>query len=284
MKNLNEQVGRIKSMMGLIMEQSAQPQCNNAGCSGTYSGPEFQNGIDVAHKYSNIMANAVGMKLKQLYDSGTYVKVDLDNIKMSATSVNNGENSNPTVVKITIPFVKVSDKCDAYTSFDHVGGWGHTPELGRRKSELSSALIPGETFDISQEKNTNLRSPNFPDGSLNEYWIQWKEKTRQSDCAGLSTKQVTITGNSVNNLRDNLKTKTSGATIDLNTVKININSLNVTYNTGNTKIQNMSLIFDDQGQLENRLPSIRKNNPTMIEKPEWKGKVGNLDWIFVVIK
>jgi hypothetical protein len=45
----------------------------------------------------------------------------------------------------------------------------------------------------------------------------------------------------------------------------------------------MSLIIDDQGQLENRLPNIRKQNPTMVEKKEWKGKVGNIQWIFVII-
>jgi hypothetical protein len=179
----------IHKMYGLIMEQAKTPVCNEDGCSGTYKGPEFDNNRDVAHKYSNTMANAVGNKLKELYDAGTYVKVDMEAITMSATSVHNDTNSNPTEVTITIPFVKVTDKCDAYTSFDHVGGWGHTPELEIRKSELSSALIPGETFDISQEKNTNPNSPNFPDGSLNEYWIQWKEKTRQSNCVGGPTKK-----------------------------------------------------------------------------------------------
>jgi hypothetical protein len=178
----------IHKMYGLIMEQAKTPVCNEDGCSGTYNGPEFDSNGDVAHKYSNTMANAVGNKLKELYDAGTYVKVDMVAIKMLATSVHNNTNSNPTEVTITIPFVKVTDKCDAYTSFDHVGGWGHTPELERRKNELKSLLIPGETFDISKEKNTNPNSPNFPDGSLNEYWIQWKEKTRQSNCASITNK------------------------------------------------------------------------------------------------
>ena len=189
----------IRKMYGLIMEQAETPVCNDAGCSGTYKGPEFDDNGDVAHKYSNTMATAVGNKLKELYDAGTYVKVDMEKIKMSATSVHNNENSNPTVVTITIPFVKVTDKCEAYTSFDHVGGWGHTPELDKRKTELKKLLIPGETFDVSEEKNTNPNSPDFPDGSLNEYWIQWKEKTRQSNCKGAVIKKETQPNQQTNN-------------------------------------------------------------------------------------
>jgi hypothetical protein len=195
----------IHKMYGLIVEQAETPVCNDAGCYGTYKGPEFDNNGDVAHKYSNTMANAVGNKLKELYDAGTYVKVNMQAITMLATSVHNNKNSNPTEVTITIPFIKVTDKCDAYTSFDHVGGWGHTPELERRKTELKSLLIPGETFDISEEKNTNPNSPNFPDGSLNEYWIQWKEKTRQSNCVGAST-QTNQQKPTQNKPKENIKT------------------------------------------------------------------------------
>jgi hypothetical protein len=115
--------------------------------------------------------------------------------------------------------------------------------------------------------------------------VNYKQSFFAIEGGGQQTnKPIIITGSSINNLRDNLKTGTSGATIDFNSIKINIDSLSVTYSLGNTKIQNMSLIFDDQGQLENRLPNIRKQNSTMIEKPEWKGKVGNVDWMFVIIK
>jgi len=211
----------IRRMYGLIVEQAETPVCNDAGCSGTYKGPEFDNNGDVAHQYSNTMANAVGIKLKELYDAGTYVKVNMEAITMSATSVHNGENSNPTVVTITIPFIKVTDKCEAYTSFDHVGGWGHTPALERRKTELKSLLIPGETFDISKEKSTNPNSPNFPDGSLNEYWIQWKEKTRQSNCVGTTNKnQPNQTNQQQNKSKENIKTIINPFRVDYDKISI----------------------------------------------------------------
>ncbi len=76
--------------------------------------------------------------------------------------------------KLSIPFIAVKEKCDAYTSFDHVGGWNHKPSLSKRKAELKKALINGQYLDISDLKTT-------PEG-LQEYWIQWKNKIVQSDC------------------------------------------------------------------------------------------------------
>ncbi|WP_144666965.1 hypothetical protein [Dokdonia sp. Hel_I_53] len=34
--------------------------CTNNGCTGKYSGPEFIDGDDVAHQFSNEMSAAVG--------------------------------------------------------------------------------------------------------------------------------------------------------------------------------------------------------------------------------
>jgi hypothetical protein len=105
----------------------------------------------------------------------------------------------------------------------------------------------------------------------------WDNSLNQTD------EPIKIVGDGFNDLRSKLKSETSGITIDENSVEIDINTYTVTYNTGSKKIQNMSLIIDDQGQLENRLPNIRKQNPTMVEKNEWKGQVGNIEWIFVII-
>ena len=105
----------------------------------------------------------------------------------------------------------------------------------------------------------------------------WNNSFNQTD------ESIKIVGDGFNDLRSKLKSETSGVMIDENSVKIDIDTYTVTYNTGNKKIQNMSLIIDDQGQLENRLTNIRKQNPTMVEKKEWKGKVGNIEWIFVII-
>ncbi len=144
--------------------------CDEQGCRGVYSGPEFISGSDVAHQFSNKMSGKVGDKLKEHYEKGEYVKVDFSNIAMSTKGMGSGS----VTYKLSIPFITVLEKCEAYTSFDHVGGWNHKPSLSSRKKELSKALMPGQELDISELKIT-------PEG-LEEYWIQWKNKEKQSDC------------------------------------------------------------------------------------------------------
>ncbi len=144
--------------------------CTDSSCYGTYSGPEFEKGSDVAHQFSNEMSAKVGDKLKQLYKNRKYSKVDFSKIKMSTKGMGSGS----VVYKLDIPFKRVGEKCDAYTSFDHVGGWDHSPALSERKKQLKSALLIGESLDISELKATRE--------GLQEYWIQWKNKKLQADC------------------------------------------------------------------------------------------------------
>lgn len=254
--NLQENILRIKEVMGLLNEQQTtttsyvlpqghvEPTCTDAGCKGEYRGPQFlkSDGSDVAHKYSNTMSNYVGIKLKELYNRGIYVKVDLKSIVMTADPVQYGENYNQTHVTIDIPFIRVKNKCDAYTSFDHVGGWGHTHKinLSGRKSKLSSLLLDGETLDVSDLKMTHKNV----NESLNEYWIQWKNKTTQSDCVNNSPsngQQVTVTGISYIDLRNKIISQSTDSSIDVNSIKVNMDKFEITYNLGQTKINKISL-------------------------------------------
>ena len=152
------------------MSNKTEIQCSEKGCFGTYEGPEFINGSDIAHQFSNKMSKSVGDKLKELYNEGSYSKVSFSEITMTTK----GMGSGMVIYTLSIPFLSVPKKCDAYTSFDHVGGWNHSPALLRRKQELNALLMEGHQLDISELKIT-------PEG-LQEYWIQWKNKTTQSDC------------------------------------------------------------------------------------------------------
>jgi hypothetical protein len=151
--------------------------CTDSSCVGTYIGSEFYLGDDIAHQFSNIICKSVGDKLKELYRKGNYSKVDFSKILISTEGMGTGN----VIYKITIPFSKVKEKCEAYTSFDHVGGWNHAPALSGRKTQLKSILLKGETLNISNLIRTNE--------GLQEYWIQWKNKEIQSDC-GLDDKVV----------------------------------------------------------------------------------------------
>ncbi len=145
--------------------------CTDSSCIGTYEGPEFIDGADIAHQFSNTMSARVGDNLKALYANGRYSKVDFSKIVMTTKGMGTGN----VTYSLTIPFIRVNQKCEAYTSFDHVGGWGHSPALSSRKKQLAKALLPGEKLNISALKTT-------PEG-LKEYWIQWKNKRVQSECA-----------------------------------------------------------------------------------------------------
>ena len=153
-----------------ISNQNSEVKCDELGCRGFYKGPEFIQSSDVAHQFSNTISYKVGDKLKELYLNGYYSKVDFQNIKMSTSGMGSGN----VVYKLDIPFLKVKDKCDAYTSFDHSGGWNHKPALESRKKKLETVLLENEKLDISDLKQT-------PEG-LQEYWIQWKNKTTQAKC------------------------------------------------------------------------------------------------------
>lgn len=144
--------------------------CSDTVCTGTYTGPEFIGTSDVAHQLSNKMCDTVGDKLKELYAKGKFARVDFSEIKMSTPGMGSGN----VIYTLSIPFKQVKNKCDAYTSFDHVGGWDHAPALESRKKQLKVALLKGEELNISELKTT-------PEG-LQEYWIQWKNKIVQEDC------------------------------------------------------------------------------------------------------
>jgi hypothetical protein len=154
----------------LTFAQTSAIDCDDSKCQGKYEGPEFVNGSDIAHQFSNKMSHEVGNKLKELYNNKQYRKVDFNNIDMTTKGMGSGK----VTYELTIPFMPVETKCEAYTSFDHCGGWNHTPELERRKKELQSAVLKGKQLYISLLKTT-------PEG-LQEYWIQWQNKTIQADC------------------------------------------------------------------------------------------------------
>ncbi len=150
--------------------QETEIECSLNGCQGTYEGPEFVNGSDIAHQHSNKMSQAVGDKLKELYQSNKYRKVDFPNISMTTKGMGTGH----VIYSLSIPFIVVNEKCDAYTSFDHVGGWNHSPALSQRQQQLSGVTMEGHELNFSDLKTTTE--------GLQEYWIQWKNKKLQFDC------------------------------------------------------------------------------------------------------
>lgn len=144
--------------------------CDDSKCYGTYIGPEFVDRSDVAHQFSNKMSSSVGDKLKELYDRRKYAQDDFSKIEMTTAGMGTGKVE----YMLIIPLKQVASKCEAYTSFDHVGGWNHKPELEKRKEQLKPALLQGDELYISDKKTTKE--------GLQEYWIQWRNNEKQLDC------------------------------------------------------------------------------------------------------
>ena len=270
MKNLNEQVGRIKSMMGLIMEQNNKRISIQGRQSINGTDWDLVHGILGSNRLTDDLEQRVGDELK----NGNYrvTKVYISSKKVGNEIVTDGAVDLSPVTGNELPH-------KVFTTRGSIGG----DYENRHDAQVNGLEGRLQTY---YKGNVTVFGPYIVnvDGTNVKFKQSFFAIEGQSSQGQQSSKPTLIEGNGFNDLRNKLKTQTSGITIDENSVRIDINTYKVSYNVGNTKIQNMSLIFDDQGQLENRLPSIRKNNPTMIEKSEWKGKVGNIEWIFVVIK
>ena len=267
--NLNEQISRIKEVMGLslLSEQTSNPTITDDGFVGTYVGPEFNYKGDIAHQFSNTASNLIGERLKELYERGKYSKVDFDNIEMTT----DGMGSGYVTYSLKIPFVRVNDKCDAYTSFDHRGGWGHGE--GNKKQdairELGYLPVKGTDLDISDVKKT-------PEG-LVEYWVQWKNPKYQSECGSSdNVKNINISENNPSDLRNELKG--IGVKYDIN-VEIG-NDINISYKETGDKNQSLSYIYSNAGEKDAVLEKVKQSNDISKEIPY---DVGNVEGYIIVI-
>ena len=104
-----------------------------------------------------------------------------------------------------------------------------------------------------------------------------------SDVKNIKNNQTTqqITGTDINDLRDKLNTETRNIYIDVNSINVDMKNYKVSYRTGDVGIHKISLLFDDSGNLEDRLKNIKAKNATFKEIK--KGKINNIDWVISVI-
>ena len=104
-----------------------------------------------------------------------------------------------------------------------------------------------------------------------------------SDDKNVTNNQNTqqITGTDINDLRDKLNAGTKDIYIDINSISVDMKNYKVSYKTGGVEIYKISLLFDDSGNLDNRLKMVKAKNPTFKEIK--RGRINNLDWAISVI-
>lgn len=102
-------------------------------------------------------------------------------------------------------------------------------------------------------------------------------QTPQNAAASGGGQRSQVQGKSFPDLRNIVKILfEDGDSIDPNSFKLDTNTFKLQYSQGDTRVKSVSLIYDDRGQLDARLPQILQKNPTM--KVATKGKAGNIEW------
>ena len=276
--DLQENIERIKEVMGLITEQ-LKVLDTVVGPVGKQpiSNPDLDSvhGILGSKRIQDDFSERVTQSLKDWNGKG--YKTDVSNIQIK-TYV----QGNQIITESSCNIVESTDG-NSYNEFTTRGSIGDN--YNARHDEQVSGLIDrlkqyyggnakqvGKTFIINFKLNGN-----------DVFYKQsfFVANNTKSNEQSPQSKTITIKGNDFNDLRNKLKENTQNISIDPNSIKVDINNYSISYLLGSTKIQVISLIFDDKGQLDNRLVSIKSQNPTL--KEIQRGKNGNVEWIVAII-
>lgn len=213
---------------------------------GIYEGPESGfciqsvtgNKYDSVHQLATITVYHEGSKkhLKNLYKFGTYVRPDLKNIVMVRK---------PNYFKITIPLTPTTED-KAITSINERGSMGGgTGGIDYAEYNDVKKTYP-EMFYDQLKTAGDITEHFFAFRNLNDYPIKTKSVNQQGNQQQNS--RVNITGNDFGQFLKDIKTKTNGASIDENSVRILLdtenNNYSLTYNIGKTKINHLRLALN----------------------------------------
>ena len=272
--NLQEDIQRIKSMMGLLTEQTK--------VLGSVLGPvgkqpisnpdlDLVHGILGSKRIQDDFSERVTQSLKDWNDKG--YKTDVSNIKIKTYI-----KGNDIITESSCDIVESMDG-NSYNEFTTRGSIGDDFET-RHDGQVDGLVDRLKQFYGGNAKQVG--KPFVITFNFNGTNISYKQSFFvMSDNSGGKSKTTTIQGNDINDLRSKLKEQTQNISIDPNSINVDMDNYEVSYNSGDKKIQTISLIFDDKGQLSNRLMIIKSKNPTM-EIVE-QGKDNNIDWVVVII-
>ena len=149
------------------------------GLYGTYKGLEFVDTgdvmyNDVAHQFSNFVADTLGKFLKASYKAGNYYSIDFKKTKITTK----GMDMKDTVVYCINMAFKKTDKCGASTGIEHCGSWGGQ-EDDLLKKRLDETIQKLAAISIGRPKTCKYVTKE----KFKDYWIQFNHKNYQGDCA-----------------------------------------------------------------------------------------------------
>lgn len=234
---------------------------------------DLVHGILGSNRLQDDFAERVEDELKNQVNNGN--KPDVSNIQ-----VRTYVQGDKIITKASCDIVQSVDGI-AYTHFTTRGSIGsnyaqrHDIQINGLIGRLENyyggvAKQVGDSIEISFKINGNV--------------ISYKQSFFvSSDVKNIKNNQSTqqITGTDINDLRDKLNTETRNIYIDVNSINVDMKNYKVSYRTGDVGIHKISLLFDDSGNLEDRLKNIKTKNQTFKEIK--RGKINNLDWAISVI-
>jgi hypothetical protein len=259
--NLQENIYRIKEVMGIINEQ-AQIETVSHTITQPYPNPNW----DTVHGFSlkasdDDLEYNVGLKLK----SGDYRVVD---VRISTTI--NG-NIIETKGDVDIERVKPNEIPHKYfTTRGAIGIPGVVNKSGQTYLDRYDININGIEGRLKAHYKSNIIKTFGPFhisivGDNHKYKQIFYAIEQPPTNTSNATTPTTIKANSMNELRTKLQTETKNISIDPNTITFNSSDFSVSFNPGNTMIKSMSIIYDNEEQLDNRITnSLLPKNPTMV--------------------
>lgn len=275
-QNLNEQVGRIKSMMGLIMEQNIKRVTIQGKQPVNGTDWDLVHGILGSNRIDDDLEKRVGDELK----SGNY--------RVTKVYVSSKQVGNEIITDGAVDLTPINGNELPHKIFTTRGSIGSDYE-NRHDTQVNG--IEGRLQSYYKGNVTTFGPYTVTvDGTNIKYKQSFFAVEGQPSQGQQNTQQtpISVSGNDMEKFRNDVKLKTNGVTIDENTVKFNYvnNTFSVTASPGQTKIINMTLVYDPSPEtLQKRIDEkIKSLYPNLTEKDEWKGKSGNFSFAFLVIK
>ena len=325
--NLLENIHRIKLIMGIYEQQKpVKVRCdqwknrtfvNGDGITtpkititktptlieGLYEGPDYGgciqrsdvNNGDTPHQLAGITVfYEAAPYLKELYKNGTYVKPDMPKITM--------ERIKNKMFKISIPLIPTTED-KAITNMNErggMGGGGDLTEINIIENEPNYILkdkVKKTAGDITETFICFRNIVDFPIKTVTSKTTTGQQPKPSQPNTQLQTNTTlqpnipeTITGDTLDGFRNNLRTKTGGKSIDessVNFTHIN-NAFKVSYSTGEIKIAGMTLLIDNisESNLNTRIENdVKKLYPNLKRKSdEWSGTSDNRFYEFLILK
>jgi hypothetical protein len=276
--NLEENVNRIKQVMGLLSEQQQNINVKIDGVQPYNENTDW----DMVHAYfgSKRLTDDLEERVSKVISGGTYVvdNVVISTVKQGSTIKTSG----------TVSLRQASPNENPHKYFTTRGSIGPTtgdksdPDYYVNRHDKQVAGLDGRLKSYYKSNNVKTFGPYeiFISGTTYAYKQSFFAIEGQSSQTNNnnSNQQIIVQGTNESDLRNKMKAQTN-ISINPKSFIVDMSNYKISFQSGNIKVKSLSFIFDDKGQLETRLPDILSQNPTM--SIAQKGKSGNIEWAIV---